>query len=270
MPPAIPAPVVTVPGPQVRETAPPPPPRPSADERPAGEELHDRRVHADRSIRVNVETLDALGLLAGDLLVESARAGLRGGEGARIFERFSRLGDALVRLGEKHSQAPELRSRIVQLENDLHLLRDDAFRFVRTHADGLNSLHGNLNQLADHVADARLVPLASVFEAFPRAVRELALSQAKQIELSIENSGAGVDRQMVADVRDALVHLIRNAVDHGVESPDLRSTLGKPEAGHITIRARADGDMLQGGGRGRRPGHRPHAAEGRRAAPRAW
>ncbi len=221
-------------------------PRPSTP-RPPTEPLHPPEPGVgrtvDRSIRVNVETLDAVGLLAGDLLVESARAGLRGHDLQGLFERFARLGENLLRAGET-SESTAVRERLATLENDLHLLRDDAFRFVRGHSDGLNTLHGNLTQLADHVAEARLVPLATVFEAFPRAARELAHAQSKRIELEVENTNAGVDRSMVSDVRDALVHLIRNAVDHGIETPDLRQTLGKSDVGRVVLRARADGDML--------------------------
>src|SRR6185295_1702119 len=97
---------------------------------------------------------------------------------------------------------------------------------------------------ADSVAEARLVPLSSVFEAFPRAVRDIASSQGKQVDLQIENTGVGVDRSMINDVRDALIHLVRNAVDHGLEAPDFREALGKPSTGRISIRVRADGDML--------------------------
>ncbi len=231
---------------------PPPPvsapsPRPSSPSGSQGkldEPRAERVAPADRSIRVNVEILDALGLLAGDLLVESARAGLRGEEVQALFERFSRLGDQLLKLNEHGHLEAAARELATRLENDLHLLRDDAFRFTRSHADGLNTLHGNLTQMADHVADARLVPLASVFEAFPRAARELAHAQSKHIEMVVENTNAGVDRSLVSDLRDALVHLMRNAIDHGIEGPDLRSTLGKPETGRVVLRARADGDML--------------------------
>jgi two-component system, chemotaxis family, sensor kinase CheA len=208
------------------------------------EERAERATPIDRSIRVNVEILDALGLLAGDLLVESARSGLRGAEIQGLFERFSRLGDNLLRLSEAQQLETKSRERVAQLESDLHLLRDDAFRFVRSHADGFNTLHGNLTQMADHVAEARLIPLASVFEAFPRAARDLAHAQNKHIEMVVDNTNAGVDRSLVADLRDALVHLLRNSVDHGIEGPDTRSTLGKPETGKIHLRARADGDML--------------------------
>ncbi len=203
-----------------------------------------RAPSPDRSIRVNVEILDSMGLTAGDLLVESQRAKLRASELTELLERFWRVGDKFLRFGEKFRHASEEPGVLDNLENDLHLLRDDAFRFVRHHSDGLNTLHGNLAHLADNVAEARLVPISSVFEAFPRAVRDIARQQSKDVDLQIENSDAGVDRSMVGDVRDALVHLLRNAVDHGLEPTDFRQALGKPGAGRIVLRVRADGDML--------------------------
>ncbi|NOK09777.1 hybrid sensor histidine kinase/response regulator [Corallococcus exercitus] len=199
---------------------------------------------ADRSIRVNVEVLDSLGLLAGDLLVESARGRLRSTETAALFERFSRLGDRFLRISEDVDVPEVIRNELERAEADLHMLRDDAFRFVRRNGDGINTLHGNLAQLADHVAEARLVPLSTVFDAFPRAVRDIAKTQNKEVDLVIENADIGVDRSMLADVRDALVHLLRNAVDHGLESPDFRQQMGKPDTGRIRIRVRVDGDML--------------------------
>ncbi|MBL8936380.1 MAG: response regulator [Archangium sp.] len=238
---AMPPPSAPVAQPPPRASSPTPPPAPDGHH---FEETVEKKAAVDRSIRVNVEVLDAVGLLAGDLLVESARSELRGHELQSLFERFARLGENLLKATE-HGELPvDQRRRIALLESDLSLLRDDAFRFVRHHSDGLNTLNSSLTQLADHVAEARLVPLSTVFEAFPRAVRELANSQGKQIELLVENTSAGVDRSMVADVRDALIHLIRNAVDHGIEPPDLRETLGKPELGRVSLKARADGDML--------------------------
>jgi chemotaxis protein histidine kinase CheA len=199
---------------------------------------------ADRTIRVNVEVLDSLGLLAGDLLVESARGRLRSSETEALFERFSRLGDRFLRLAEQVEIPPQVRAVLDRVESDLHMLRDDAFRFVRRNDDGINTLHGNLAKMADHVAEARLVPLATVFDAFPRAVREMSRTQGKEVDLVIENADIGVDRSMLADVRDALVHLLRNSVDHGVESPDTRQSLGKPLTGRVRIKVRVDGDML--------------------------
>ena len=198
----------------------------------------------DRTIRVNVEMLDTLGLVTGDLLVESARAKLRAEELNGILHRFSRVGDRLLRHSEALACGAGDRRLLEQLENDLHLLKDDAFRFVRRNADGQDLLHGSLGQLADQIAEARLVPLTTVFAAFPRAVRDIASQQGKGVELSVENVDLGIDRSMVSGLADALIHLLRNAVDHGIETAEARGQLGKPAAGQIAIRARADGDML--------------------------
>jgi two-component system chemotaxis sensor kinase CheA len=258
-PPAPPAPAAAAaPTPVVEAPAPsPPPPAPAAaparapsqaraeEEPPAAPTGTGAKPSiADRSIRVNVEILDALGVLAGDLLVESARGRLRGLETAHLFERFSRLSDRFLRLGEELQLSPEQRTALEGIESDLLMLRDDAFRFVRRNDDGINTLHGNLAKMADMVSEARLVPLSTVFEAFPRAMRELARQQGKEVDLAIENADIGVDRSMLADVRDALVHLLRNAVDHGLETPEVREPLGKPPMGRVRIRVRADGDML--------------------------
>ncbi|MBI3184273.1 MAG: response regulator [Myxococcales bacterium] len=229
-----PAAAATEPAPKVSER----PPAPAEEEHPI-----ERRA-VDRSIRVNVELLDTLGLVSGDLLVESARARLRSGELDGLLQRFSRMSDAFLRFGERFRHSREERQALDQLEGDLHLLRDDSFRFVRRHLDGLNTLHGNLALMADSVAEARLVLLSTVFEAFPRAVRDISRQLDKEVELRVENTGMGVDRSMVGDVRDALVHLVRNAVDHGIEPTDARLSLGKPQVGRLSVRVRADGDML--------------------------
>src|SRR5215217_2553891 len=247
-PPPVAAPVVTAP-PPVAAPRPAPVEAPAAAHPPArgGEEEAPsaaKSAIADRTIRVNVEVLDSLGLLAGDLLVESARGRLRSSETEALFERFSRLGDRFLRLAEQVELPNEVRTVLDRVESDLHMLRDDAFRFVRRNDDGINILHGNLAKMADHVAEARLVPLSTVFDAFPRAVRDMARTQTKEVDLVIENADIGVDRSMLADVRDALVHLLRNAVDHGLESPDTRQQLGKPLTGRVRIRVRVDGDML--------------------------
>ena len=81
------------------------------------------------------------------------------------------------------------------------------------------------------------------------------------MDLVIENADIGVDRSMLADVRDALVHLLRNAVDHGLESPETRAAAGQAATGRIRIRVRVRRRHAPHPGGGRRPGHRPRAAE---------
>jgi len=194
---------------------------------------------------VAVDALDLLGALAGDLLVEGARANLRTTELAGLVQRVNRMGDRFLAFVDRVAgKVPEEMSALTRLEADLHLLRDDTFRFVRQNADGTNALRGYLERLAEQVAEARLVPLSTVFAAFPRAVRDVARQQGKEVELSIDNAEVGVDRGVLGEVRDAMVHLLRNSVDHGIEAPEGRQKEGKPRAGRIAVRVRADGGML--------------------------
>lgn len=200
---------------------------------------------ADRSIRVTVDALDHLGSLAGDLLVEGERSTLRVRELAGIIQRFNRVSDRLIHLAEQLVGGDSDRQRLLALhEGDMHLLRDDAFRFLRRNSDGLNTMRNSLDQLADRVAEARLVPCSTVFGALPRGVRDLARQQGKDVSFEIINGDVGVDRGMLGEVRDALVHAVRNSVDHGIEMPEERERLGKPRLGRIELKLRADGGML--------------------------
>jgi len=229
----------------VAEKAPEKPAPPAAPEKPPEPEKAEPARDPSRSIRVAVDALDTLGALAGDLLVEGARANLRASELAGLIQRINRINDRFLALADRvASRLPDEAPAITRLEADLHLLRDDTFRFVRKNADGVNALRTHLERLAERVAQARLVPLSTVFSAFPRAVRDIARQQGKEVELVVGNAEVGVDRGVLGEVRDAMVHLLRNSVDHGIESPDERAAAGKPKKGRIGIVVRADGDML--------------------------
>lgn len=91
--------------------------------------------------------------------------------------------------------------------------------------------------LRETVYDLRLLPLSTVFQLFPRTVRELARQQSKAVELVIEGEETTADKRILESVKDALTHLIRNAVDHGIETPEEREQLGKPPVGKIWLRA---------------------------------
>lgn len=239
---ALPLPPVTN-QPAVRSSA---EPEKKGEERRQEERVAEPPKESGRSIRVAVDALDLLGALAGDLLVEGARSNLRAQELAGLVQRVNRISDRFLGLADRLlSATPELAPMIEQLESDLHLLRDDTFRFVRKNSDGVNALSNHLGRLAEKVAEARLVPLSTVFTAFPRAVRDIAKQQGKEVELVLGNAEVGVDRGLLGEVRDAMIHVLRNAVDHGIEMPEERERLGKPRKGRIAITVHADGDMLE-------------------------
>jgi two-component system chemotaxis sensor kinase CheA len=87
------------------------------------------------------------------------------------------------------------------------------------------------------VIAARLTPVWQVFDRFPRAVRDLAKQLGKQVEFRVEGEDIELDRAILDEIGDPIVHLLRNAVDHGIEAPEDRRRAGKPEAGRLVVAA---------------------------------
>ena len=94
--------------------------------------------------------------------------------------------------------------------------------------------------LQDEIMTSRMVPVWQVFDRFPRLVRDAARSVGKPVEFTIEGKEVELDRSMLDEVGDPIVHLLRNAIDHGIESPDVRREQGKPESGRLTLSASRD------------------------------
>jgi two-component system chemotaxis sensor kinase CheA len=94
--------------------------------------------------------------------------------------------------------------------------------------------------LQDEIMTSRMVPVWQVFDRFPRLVRDAARSVGKPVEFTIEGKEVELDRSMLDEVGDPIVHLLRNAVDHGIEAPEVRRAQGKPEAGRLTLSALRD------------------------------
>jgi two-component system chemotaxis sensor kinase CheA len=94
--------------------------------------------------------------------------------------------------------------------------------------------------LQDEIMTSRMVPVWQVFDRFPRLVRDAAHSVGKRVNFVIEGKEVELDRSMLDEVGDPIVHLLRNAVDHGLEPPDVRRAQGKPETGRLTLSALRD------------------------------
>ncbi len=101
-----------------------------------------------------------------------------------------------------------------------------------------------VSELQDIAALTRLQPISSLFAQMPRVVRDAARLAGKDVELLIDGGRLEVDRRILQELRDPLVHLLRNAVDHGIESPERRIAYGKPSRGRITLRASREGSNL--------------------------
>jgi two-component system, chemotaxis family, sensor kinase CheA len=101
-----------------------------------------------------------------------------------------------------------------------------------------------LNTLQDRILDVRLAPLTEVFERIPPIVRDLARQLGKETTVEVRGEDLEVDRAVLDQIAEPLIHLLRNAVDHGLEAPDVRRGLGKRASGTIRVHARRDRDAV--------------------------
>ena len=102
---------------------------------------------------------------------------------------------------------------------------------------GLAQLERNTRELQESVMRVRMLPINVVFSRFPRMVRDLAQRLGKQIELKLTGEQTELDKTVLEKIGDPLVHLVRNSIDHGIESPEKRSAAGKPAAGTVHLDA---------------------------------
>jgi two-component system chemotaxis sensor kinase CheA len=157
------------------------------------------RRSTDMTVRTNVERLDSLMNLVGELITD-----------------------------RNHLQ--QIRGR---LEADSRLNgRLEQFSESVTHLGRIT------DQLQEEVMRIRMLPVGSVFNKFPRMVRDMSQKIGKLIDVVIHGEETEIDRSMLDEINDPLIHLIRNSVDHGIESPQKRIAAGKPERGTITLTAR--------------------------------
>lgn len=150
------------------------------------------------SVRIDVKKLDALMNLVGELVIER--------------NRLANIATLMERQNKEDSQ-------------------------VRT----LLAVSGQLGRITGdlqlEIMKARMIPISQLFSTFPRLVRDLAQNLEKQVELHIEGNETELDRTIVEEIRDPLIHLVRNAVDHGVDTASERLAMGKSPAGNVTLKA---------------------------------
>ncbi len=146
----------------------------------------------------------------------------RGGGESSIRVDVGLVGSILDLVGELVLARNELRS----------VATDDPAMLAAVHR-----IHAVTNALQETAVKTRLQPIEHVFNKFPRTVRDLAVACGKEVQLTIDGGDTELDRTLVESIRDPLTHLVRNAIDHGIEPPDVRIARGKPRAGTLALRA---------------------------------
>ncbi|MGH2632560.1 MAG: chemotaxis protein CheA, partial [Tepidiformaceae bacterium] len=156
---------------------------------------------ASPSVRIDVERLDGLMNLVGELVIDRTR-----------LQRIrAQLGDVL-----RDANATELTQNFEETTNHLAHIT---------------------SELQDEIMRSRMLPIRSVLARLPRIVRDVATRCGKRVELTTAGEETELDRSVVEEIADPLVHILRNAIDHGIETPEERLAAGKPETGRIAVTA---------------------------------
>ena len=122
--------------------------------------------------------------------------------------------------------------------NDLDMGSSDKFPAC------LEQLERNTRELQEQTMSIRMLPVDNTFQRIPRIVHDLSIAQGKQVALEFSGETTELDKTVLEKIGDPLVHLVRNALDHGIETPDIRASKGKPEQGTIKINASHEGGYV--------------------------
>ncbi|EKU70679.1 chemotaxis protein CheA [Selenomonas sp. F0473] len=156
-----------------------------------------KKQHQSQSVRVDIEKLDTLMNLMGELVINKVR---------------------LEQIGQTHRMS-DLMETLEQMDR----------------------VTGDLQNI---VMKVRMVPVSAVFNRFPRMVRDVSKELGKEINLTIEGEETELDRTVIDEIGDPIMHLLRNSLDHGVESPEKREAKGKPRIGEVGLIARHEGNNV--------------------------
>ncbi|AEF80534.1 chemotaxis protein CheA [Leadbettera azotonutricia ZAS-9] len=131
---------------------------------------------------------------------------------------------------------------------DIFSIFDEFETDMKTNVGKFRSTSQNLGritgELQEGVMRIRMVPISQIFSRFPRLVRDLSKSLNKKINLVIEGEETELDKSVIEDLLDPIMHSVRNSVDHGIEDPDVRKAAGKPEEGMVILKASNEGNMI--------------------------
>ena len=121
---------------------------------------------------------------------------------------------------------------------------DDLSRALQRLSDNTRRLELLVDGIHEGVRDLRLLPLSTILEPFFRMVRDLSRDLGKEVDLVLEGTSTRLDKKILEELREPLIHLVRNSIDHGIEPPDERERKGKPACGKLTISARQEGTKI--------------------------
>ncbi|MCC6746228.1 MAG: response regulator [Deltaproteobacteria bacterium] len=207
---------------------------------------NDRRRGEDHLIRVDVSHIDELMNSVGQLVIDRTRVERR----LEVLKALAR--DLLASRQTLHGGVGLLRpllehpalATLSEVEGELSDVVANLEQATASLLEDSEALRRTTRDLQAHLTKVRMMPIRWLFARLQRPSREMARAQGKTVVLLTKGETTEMDRSIVEQITDPLIHLVRNAVAHGIESPEVRRAAGKPEAGVVEITARHQGDFL--------------------------
>lgn len=157
-----------------------------------------QQLKVPRTVRIDIDRLEGLMNLVGELVISQTR-----------------LADVHSHLADRYPNDAEIES----------------FQEVTTHFGQI------IGELQEGMMKTRMLPIEQLFNRFPRMVRDVAQKAAKEIKFVLEEKETELDRNLIEEIADPIIHLLRNSIDHGIELPEVRENLGKKREGTVTLKA---------------------------------
>jgi len=231
-------------------------PRPDAN----GKTKPSDAAKTGETLRVDIERLDDLMNLAGQLVISRARffelgdkLKARAGD-LRAVQLLRGIQDTLARVLSRNDRRTaglgEVEAHLRRIEKDLQVLHEEMSSLleIRTAVNQLSEAIHQFDRITDDiqrsVMQTRMVPIGPLFQRFKRVVRDVTRANGKTIQLVIRGEKTELDKRMIDELGDPLIHLVRNSADHGIEPPEERKRLGKPMVGTITLDAYQRGNSI--------------------------
>ena len=219
------------------------------DEIPKETKLPSKETKAlkEETLRVSAHKLDQLVNLAGEMIISQTR----------LKEREKELKDLLANLKEQSRHWKILQAKLDQFKTSNVLPSDIDFvdseraqveeatrKLTREWREDITQMGTIITNAQEEILKARMLPISTLFDSFHRTVRDLSAKLGKEIDFIVEGGQTELDKKMIEIINDPLVHLVRNAVDHGIEKPEEREELGKNRRGTVRLSAHQEGDNV--------------------------
>ncbi len=197
------------------------------------------------TIRVETRHLDTLMTQAGELTVTNVRFSHRLAEleeAIALWEDWSReafnnrINVHQMQRGDREQALKQLQDLQDSVEQRLEKLGKIVTHLQKATYEDTTRLDNLTQDLENDIRTLRLLPLSTIFNLMPRMVRDLSHQQQKQVNFAIEGGDTHADKRILEEIKDPLMHIIRNAIDHGLETPSEREAAGKPAVGTLYLR----------------------------------